>query len=752
MRARAVLGVVVACATGSAGRSLPAQDPATRADVRQLVEQVARSTDRHALERLAREYRPPATACTFLPARPATATDLKYGFAVERIGELTRKTSDLLRALDCFSGFATSRPDWPMAWQGLGLTRLALTRTGAIARPGPLQPTGAIYVQGAVAAFIRALELDPAYADAALALPLAVAATYRVPIPLMAAREALRLTAPTPAGRLPAVLLARGYYERDTGSRDSTAVLLRRYLAAGGDSAVAYLGLARESFAAGDRAAGSDYYAAGRERAGRSAAGRSAYRENISWVASPAELAAFDSLPAAGVDSALRQFWARRDAESGHADGARLAEHFRRYEYAAANFLAAVRYPPGTPQREFLTSEVETGPPDTTTTAALDRLYGDVAGAGSLLNTQPLDVSVEFDPRAAVYLRLGPPDNRFGRYWAYYRGSGNMYLPVVPRNAQLFGDLCDLDLTYCAAGSATRRQRQNEELDAMWRRAHTSDEYLVRYRRPLQPVLQVYALHGATGSPGGRMLIVFAVKGSRISPRKLDSAGTRVAYDLHLHVVSMMNGSRVDHDTTRSFVSPRPLHDDEYLSGQLELPARAGRQNVRVVLDQPGTTGSRAAGYSPELAGERGSVVRMDGLAVPPAADDTLTLSDIVLGREGQGETWRSPTGPVPLNPLNLYPVGGDAPVYYEVSGLVPGTEYRTRVTLRRAAAGTDPHAVTIGFRETAISRGQAVRRTVSLAGLAPGSYLVTVSIEPSDGGPRVERGSTINVAAAGGN
>jgi hypothetical protein len=26
------------------------------------------------------------------------------------------------------------------------------------------------------------------------------------------------------------------------------------------------------------------------------------------------------------------------------------------------------------------------------------------------------------------------------------------------------------------------------------------------------------------------------------------------------------------------------------------------------------------------------------------------------------------------------------------------------------------------------------------------------VSIEPADGGPRVERGSTINVAAAGGN
>jgi len=51
---------------------------------------------------------------------------------VERIGELTRKTSDLNRALDCFSGFVTSQPGWPMAWLGLVET-------------GPLEKIGLVY-------------------------------------------------------------------------------------------------------------------------------------------------------------------------------------------------------------------------------------------------------------------------------------------------------------------------------------------------------------------------------------------------------------------------------------------------------------------------------------------------------------------------------------------------------------------------------------------------------------------------------
>lgn len=746
MRRGRELGTAAALLLAGVAHDLAAQDAAARAEVSALQDRIAQMTDRRALEQLAREYRPHNAACALVPTA-ATPGDLEYGFILERIGELSRKRSDLLRALDCFSAFATSQPAWPMAWHGLGLTRMALARQSAMSPPGPLQPLGAVAIQGATAAFIRALELDSNYTDAAVRLPQTVHETLRVPIPLLAARNALRRTASTEAGRAAPVLLARALYERDTGSRDSTPGLLRRYLAAGGDSAVAYLGLAREAFAAGDQAAGLELFAAGRQRAGRSAEGRAAYRENLSWVASPAELAAFDALPNAAVDTAVEHFWARRDAVSGHAPGARLAEHFRRYEYAAANFVTPIRYPPGAPLREDLTAERETGPPDTTAKASLDRLFGDPTGEGTLLPAQPFDVSADFDPRAAVYLRYGPPDNRMGRWWAYYRSSGNIYVLVVPRNAAMFGDLGDLDVAFALPSSPTRAAMLAERLGTMWRRAHTTDEHLVRYRNLLEPVVQLFGMHSAPGGSGGRILMVFAIRGDRLNPLPLDTTGTRVAYKLHIRLISTMGGVREDHDTTRTFLSTRRLRKDEYLTGILELPARAGRQDVRVVLDEPGSAGQRASGYQVEIAGERGSVVRLDDLSVPPTSDDSLTLSDLVLGRADAGMSWRSPTGPVPLNPLNVYAVGADVSLYYEASGLRPGAEYLTTVTVRRADAAKSGRAVTVGFRERATATSQAFRRTVGLAGLAAGHYLVTLTMEPPTGGAPVFRGSTLNVS-----
>jgi hypothetical protein len=193
--------------------------------------------------------------------------------------------------------------------------------------------------------------------------------------------------------------------------------------------------------------------------------------------------------------------------------------------------------------------------------------------------------------------------------------------------------------------------------------------------------------------------------------------------------------------------SARRLRDDEYLTGILELPARAGRQDVRVVLDEPGLAGQRASGYQPEIAGERGSVVRLDDLSVPSTSDDSLTLSDLVLGCADAGMSWRSPTGPVPLNPLNVYAVGADVSLYYEASGLRPGAEYLTTVTIRRSDTAKGGRAVTIGFREHATATAQAFRRTVGLAGLAAGRYFVTLTMEPATGGAPAARGSTINIS-----
>jgi hypothetical protein len=140
-------------------------------------------------------------------------------------------------------------------------------------------------------------------------------------------------------------------------------------------------------------------------------------------------------------------------------------------------------------------------------------------------------------------------------------------------------------------------------------------------------------------------------------------------------------------------------------------------------------------------------VVRLDGLSVPPTSDDSLTLSDLILGRADAGMSWRSPTGSVPLNPLNVYAVGADVSLYYEASGLRPGAEYLTTVTVRRSDTARSGRAVTVGFRERATATSQAFRRTVGLAGLAAGRYFVTLTMEPATGGSTAARGSTINIS-----
>ncbi len=266
------------------------------------------------------------------------------------------------------------------AWLGIGLARLELARLKAIAKPGPLQPIGSSYARGAAESFMRLLKLDSASAAAALHLSDALD-LMPAWVPYTQARDALRRTAATPVDRLPPVLLSRARLERETDVRDSTVVLLQRYLAAGGDSAVAELELAREYYARAETAEGAAAYALGATHAGVSVEGRNAYRAHLALLATPAELARFDSLPPDSLGGWIEGFWSKRDAGVGRPAGARLMEHFRRYEYAFQNFRAVVRRPPGTPSIETLTADVPTGAPDSIDEAmALGWMFGDSAG------------------------------------------------------------------------------------------------------------------------------------------------------------------------------------------------------------------------------------------------------------------------------------------------------------------------------------------------------------------------------------
>jgi hypothetical protein len=173
------------------------------------------------------------------------------------------------------------------------------------------------------------------------------------------------------------------------------------------------------------------------------------------------------------------------------------------------------------------------------------------------------------------------------------------------------------------------------------------------------------------------------------------------------------DGARFDLDTLRRFATAAPLAGEQYLTGLVELPVPSGRYVATVVLSQ----------------GELGSIARL-GEVVIPAAAGALTVSDLVLGREGSGVRWQSGTTAVPLHPLNVYSKGGDAEVYYQLAGLTAGTRYTSRLELFGAEDDAKkPARLSIAFETTAASDRAEVSRSLGLQNLAPGRYRVRLTV-----------------------
>ncbi len=91
---------------------------------------------------------------------------------------------------------------------------------------------------------------------------------------------------------------------------------------------------------------------------------------------------------------------------------------------------------------------------------------------------------------------------------------------------------------------------------------------------------------------------------------------------------------------------------------------------------------------------------------------------------------WQSGAMAVPLNPLNSYPKGSEAEVYYQVSGLTLRANYTSRLELFDAQmpAGGKPR-LTIGFDTPATADRSEVARTLGLKSLAPGRYRLQLTV-----------------------
>jgi GWxTD domain-containing protein len=688
--------------------------------------------------------------------RDSALLHVKLGFLAYRLGEITGEKQHYDDAGSEFEWAAELEPEWPYAWYGLGLAELSMGEHSFIALENIRQVLGLDYLSKAAQAFGRAARADPAFADAVVDLA-ETAMRQRIRPRMELALEAVREAARTEAADVPALQLARGRVERAMGEGDSALVAFGDYLELGGDSGIGFLEVARTLYFVNEpEEAEYTYYEGAPLAHTRDAV--ALHRQDISWVATPEELAQFDLVPAEDRSAWLHQFWERREAADARAPGERLTEHYRRYFRSLRDFRLVSRH----------------------------RRY-------DVVNPYRTEQQV-FDDRGVVYMRHGEPDERAvynapnvdpNESWMYLRSDGNLLFHFVahadvqdyklvesltdvfgleasielqaagrndPRFHGLFESRMTMDPVYqrltttSAAGQGRVLAEERQMGDRSIGIGTTTDSYRLRFDVPMDARVQYFVL-GDSATGDGRVLVVFAVPATSVASQPL---GDRVAYPVQMRLVVAQPGeAAVTYvDTLRVFSVAEPLVEGQYLAGFLTAPVPEGDYALRVAIGQPW----RGAG----------EVHTGDSVVVPDFGADSLVMSDLVVGRAGSGLTWATGELQVSLNPLPGYPVAANLQVYYEVHGLERGATYRTRLEVRKEGGGSifswigrlfggggPPIALT--FEGVAESRYTPVFQTVDISDLKPGQYTLRIVVEDPAGEVEIEREAPLEVVQVGG-
>lgn len=710
---------------------------------------------------------------------------IRDGLVLLRRGELEGDRAAFDQAVRRLEQALDRRGTWPYAWYGLGLVRLAMWNRHFVSKASPYLGQGTSYRRGALEAFARACQVDPEFAPAVEALAGQIIAMGHGLLD-QDFSSPLRRIASAP-GHPASASLALFRLEYGTGSYPAALDRLDDYLLRGGDSGVAALERARTLEALGRPAEAVEAYQDGLSRMG--AAGRNEYRADLAWIASEPELAEFDSLPAARVAPWILAFWQERDAMALRQPGERVREHLRRWVFVHQNFL--IHRPDDAPTHAEgqvpidLENLFQDDDPDVA--RVMTNLSLGTGGFATYRRTQ-----WEIDDRGVIYLRHGEPaaksidpsgppneswayDLPVGRRVFHFLGSralgtsaATTLNAALPPDVAMWDSRGNLDPRYTRMGSDLERriaQARTERLSPGHETAAaqeqrrspgtalrpetvyqdilrgrtaiaagvTTDGFPQRFKHDLGAIIQTYEM-GLAGTEPRRVLAVFAVPGRRLTPMPRTDGGAGNLYPVAIRVIALDRAQGVlrQLDTLRTFLVRGQLGPGQYLSGLVELPVPPGTYQIRVLITVPGLDAATG--------------IAQDSLEIPHPSKD-LQISDLVLGRRQSGLSWGYSGERISLNPLNAYPKGGDAELYYELDGLTVGESYEVKTSVRRADSrpGEKPE-VQSGFEIVSAAKYQSVTRGVGLANLNPGAYLLEVKVEEARTGRTVTRQRALNI------
>ena len=696
---------------------LTGQTPAQQTAFEQLRDSLATSSDTTLLRTKLRK------TLDRSDAQAALSAELRAGLIGLRLGEL-RADPDFSEALSSFRRAAGLSPARPEPWYGLGLSQAARSQweMGDPLRLG--NRVGLRALERSADYYARALDADPRFLPAALALAqvaMALLETAR----LEQARDALRRVAPV---RPPDLSLALGRVERSAGELDSAAIDFERYLLTGGDRALGLLELARTRLALGRADGEAPYYEGASLDDPRVVA---EYRADLEILAG-GDLREFDRLKGLARAAYLHRFWTERDHWELRPEGERLREHYRRLLFARTHF-------PLTISRRF---------------------YGprDVYRSGNN----------EVDDRGIIYIRHGEPADRLRPFvfgvmpnesWRYIRAEGDLLFHFsAGYDSNGGGDLYDyrlvesvLDLHGAADAPKDQLLLSRQSLSPVYSRmlnwgrfgsanegarernigrtsievGTTTDSYELRFNHRLAAVADLIAVGRSAG--GSLAHLVFGIAAPGTSARFV---ATGVEYAVRVRLVALGAGDRsvATLDTTIVIALPGPLTKKEYLVGRAQLTLPAGRWRYRAALQQGDSSGV---------------VLPFGTVRVAPTKGPALSLSDIALGTPGRAISWVTDAADtVLLAPSELFRKGAEIEIYYEASGAAPLSQYRHEISVLpwNARGSKRRPLVSLSFEEGAGGEVIRSRRTLRLERLKPGHYVVEVKVTAPDGSFQVRQ------------
>jgi GWxTD domain-containing protein len=712
-----------------------AQSPAERGEIERFRDSLASTVDSSGLLRLEKRL------------IDATKTDrsnvllhLKLGFLSLRLGDLGGQ-AHYDDAASEFQWAIDLQPTWPYGYYGMGFAEYGVGDSQVSFVTGLKTMLGKDALTRSAAAFAKSAQVDPGFAMGLVDLA-NTALRQRVNIKLGVALDALRRATTTPAAGEAEVLLARGRVEREVGDGDSALVAFRTYLEKGNNRSLGLLEVARTLFILGRFDGVAPYYEGAASNDSVTVAG---YRADLSTIASDSVLGEFDRLAGERRVAYLKQFWSERDRIELRSDGERLREHYRRLFYARKNFQLT----------------------------ALNRHYDIVERYRS--------GSRDFDDRGVIYIRHGEPSSRAtyaapgldpNESWRYARPDGDLIFHFMAREdvqdfklvESLFdvlgfsnalalrgglsgadGDPMAQQLLLSreqlspiygrlqAAGRIATGQYQAEEREVGQESialGTTTDSYELRFANELEVQSEVLAV--GRDSTGSQVQVVYAIAGSSLEPMPVTRG---YLYSVRVRFVATNRIGRVvaSLDTTRHFVSPAPVPDQEHLVGRVSLPVPAGMYEYRMSVQQ---------------GEEAGVILPRDTVRVGQSTSTALALSDLVLGSRTTNLMWkRTPEDTVVFNPLRTFKRNEDLELYYEVEGLGTGTPYTVRIAAMKEGGGRGlfkrifgggSAAISLKFEEQANFPIASSHRSLKLDRLKPGNYVLEVTIE--DAGGRKDR------------